>query len=112
MSAFLSPFEVCRPVIDAPSAATGRLDLRLKTTQIVATENIQIGSHQRQEVAGNGYVIRSFQGQGGVREVTARGVQHAIALSTSSRATEEVLAAFIIRLHGLYNATRSINKAA
>ena len=44
--------------------------------------------------------------------MTARGFQHAIVLSTSWRATEEVLAAFIVRLHGLYNATRSINKAA
>ena len=44
--------------------------------------------------------------------MTARGFQHAIVLSTSWRATEEVLAAFIVRLYGLYNATRSINKPA
>ena len=44
--------------------------------------------------------------------MTARGFQHAIVLSTSWRATEEVLAAFIVRLHGLNNATRSINKTA
>ncbi len=44
--------------------------------------------------------------------MTAGGFQHAIALSTSWRATEEVLAAFIVRLYGLYNATRSINKPA
>ena len=112
MTAFLSPFEVCRPVIDAPPAATGRLDLRLKTTQIVAIENIQIGSHQRQKVAGNGYAIRSFQQQKEGGGVTARRFQHAIPLSTSWRATEEVLAAFIARMHGPYNATRSINKSA
>ena len=80
--------------------------------QIVAMENIQIGIHQRQEVAGNGYVIRSFRQQKEGGGVTAGGFQHAIALSTSWRATEEVLAAFIVRLRGPYNATRSINKAA
>ena len=55
------------------------------------------------------FVALRQMGEGGV---TARGFQHAIVLSTSWRATEEVLAAFIVRLYGLYNATRSINKAA
>ena len=55
------------------------------------------------------FVALRQMGGGGV---TARGFQHAIVLSTSWRATEEVLAAFIVSLHGLYNATRSINKAA
>lgn len=44
--------------------------------------------------------------------VASRGFQHAIVLSTSWRATEEVQAALIVRLHGLNNATRSINKLA
>jgi hypothetical protein len=48
----------------------------------------------------------------GVGEVTAQDFQHAIVLSTSWRATEVGLAAFIIRLHSLYNATRSIDKPA
>ena len=55
------------------------------------------------------FVASRENGGGGV---TARGFQHAIVLSTSWRATEEVLAAFIDRMHGPYNATRSINKTA
>ena len=55
------------------------------------------------------FVALRQMGGGGV---TARGFHHAIVLSTSWRATEEVLAAFIVRLHGLYNATRSIYKPA
>ena len=55
------------------------------------------------------FVTLRQMGEGGV---TARGFQHAIVLSTSWRATEEVLAAFIVRLHGLNNATRSIYKPA
>jgi len=55
------------------------------------------------------FVASRENGGGGV---TARGFQHAIVLSTSWRATEEAQAAFIVRLYGLYNATRSINKAA
>ena len=55
------------------------------------------------------FVALRQMGGGGV---TARGFQHAIVLSTSLRATEEVLAAFIVRLYGLYNATRSIDKPA
>ena len=55
------------------------------------------------------FVALRQMGGGGV---TARGFHHAIVLSTSWRATQVVLAAFIVRMQDPHNATRSINKAA